>query len=310
MPRPADSSRRSLIAPRHWPSWLGLGLLWLCHLLPYGLQLRLGRGLGGLFYRLAPRRRHIAAVNLQLCFPELSGEEREGLLRGHFASVGISLLESGLAWWGSERRLRALGQIEGLDNLLAPLGEGRGVILAGGHFTCLEIVGRLVAQVAPLHVLYREHENPVVEHMLRNNRARIFSGAIARDDIRGMMRALRRGEAVWYAPDQNFGHRHSVFAPFFGIPAATTTSTHRLSRSTGAAVVPIFFCRKPGGGYRIDILPALADFPSEDAAADTARFNALLERYVRRAPEQYLWMHRRFKDRPAGEPNLYERGPR
>ncbi len=153
--------------------------------------------------------------------------------------------------------------------------------------------------------MYRPNENPVLEHQIRGNREARFGEPIKRDDIRGVIRALRCGEGVWYASDQNYGHQHSVFAPFFGIPAATNTATSRIARSTGAAVVPFFTLRLPDGRYLQIIEPALTDFPSDDPARDAERINHLIEDWVRQAPEQYFWMHRRFKDRPGYEPRFY-----
>lgn len=308
MPNPSERLPASFLSPRYWLTWLGLGLLRLLIVLPLSWQRAIGRAAGLAVMALAPRRRQIAETNIRLALPELTEAERRRLVREHFAAAGIGVLEGGLAWWGSEKRLRPLADIEGLEHLQAALAAGRGVMVVGGHFTCLEMAGRLMAPLVPVHVLYRVHENPVFEYMLRRNRQRCYRGAIAREDMRGMLRVLRKGEIVWYAPDQNFGHKpHSVFAPFFGIPAATTTSTHRLAKVSGAAVVPVFFHRTAEGRYKIILLPALENFPTEDATADTTLINSLLERYVRMAPEQYFWMHRRYKDRPPGEPGLYDR---
>jgi KDO2-lipid IV(A) lauroyltransferase len=254
------------------------------------------------------RRRHIAETNIRLCFPELTPRARARLVRDHFASLGISMLEVAMGWWASERRLRTLGQVQGLEHLQQALAHGKGVILLSAHFTCLELGGRLLALHAPFHVMYRPHENPVLEHVQRSNREAHFERAIPRDDPRAMLRSLKQNKAVWYAPDQNYGHKHSVFAPFFGVPAATSTATARLARVSGAAVVPFFPIRRGDGrGYDLTLLPALEDFPSDDVAADTARINRLIEDHVRKAPEQYLWAHQRFKDRPAGSPALYAR---
>lgn len=298
------------LSPRHWPVRFGLGLLWLLVQLPYRWQLALGRRLGIWSMRLSKRRRHIAATNLRLCFPELDGHARQHLLREHFGSLGISALEVALGWWASDRRLRPLAHITGLEHLHRAGADGRGVILLSAHLTCLELGGRLLALYAPFHVMYRPHQNVLVERVQRRNRELRFERAIPRDDARGMLRSLKSGHAVWYASDQNYGHKHSVFAPFFNIPAATSTATTRLARLSGAAVVPFFPRRRhDGSGYELTLLPALSNFPSDDAAADTARINRLIEDQVRLAPEQYLWVHRRFKDRPPGSADLYTASP-
>jgi len=265
-----------------------------------------GRLLGRSALLLARRRRAIADTNLQLCFPDLNEVQRRTLLRRHFESFGIGLIEVAVSWWTPDSRLRSLGRIDGLEHVHEALRRGKGVILLSAHFTSLEIGGRLLALHLPFHVVYRPNENPLVEAVMRRARERRFDKAIARDDIRGMLKSLKQNRAVWYASDQNFGHKHSVFAPFFGIPAATNTATARIAKISGAAVVPFFAERlNDGTGYLLRLLPALDNFPSGDIGADTKRINRLIEDQVRRAPEQYFWMHRRFKDRPSGNPDLY-----
>ncbi|WJW75265.1 LpxL/LpxP family Kdo(2)-lipid IV(A) lauroyl/palmitoleoyl acyltransferase [Thiohalobacter sp. IOR34] len=295
-----------LLAPRFWPLWSGLGLGWLVAQLPYRWQMRLGRGLGALLFHTARRRRHIARTNLRLCFPELDEAARERLLRSNFAALGMGVVETAMSWWTPDARLRPLARIEGLEHLRAALAQGRGVILLSAHFMTLEIGGRLLALEAPFHVLYREHKNPLFERVMRRARERHFEKAIPRDDMRGFLRSLKANMPVWYAPDQNYGREHSIFVTFFGIPAATISATHRLARISGAPVVPFFPERlADDAGYRLRLLPALADFPSGDEAADTQRINDLIEAEIRRIPEQYLWVHRRFKTRPEGEKTPY-----
>ncbi len=300
------SERRARYRPRHGITWLAAGLLWCVTRLPYAWQLAIGRGLGHLIRLLARERRHIALTNLSLCFPALSESERQRLLDAHFASLGIALVETALGWWGSERRLRGLVTVNGLEHLEAALCRGRGAILLSAHFTTLEIGGRLLSLHAPFHVLYRSHKNPVVETLQRAARRRLFEKAIPRDDLRAMLESLKQNRPVWYAPDQDFGSANSVFVPFFGIPAATLTATSRLARVSGAPVVPFFPRRLPGArGYELTLLPALEGFPGEDIERDTRRLMALVEERIRQQPEQYLWVHRRFKTRPPGEPPVY-----
>jgi KDO2-lipid IV(A) lauroyltransferase len=299
-----------LLAPRHWPTWLGIGVLRsLAAVLPVAGQFALGRWLGRLAMPFARRRRGITEINLGLAFPELSDAERKDLTRRHFESLGIAVFEFCLGWWAPDARLAGRVRLEGLDNLQAALAGGRGVILLSAHFTTLEIAGRFLAIHArglPLNTMYRRSDNPVVERLLRDRRQRLFGVPIARDDVRTMLRALRANEVVWYAFDQNYKARNKVFAPFFGVAAATNTATSRLAQMTGAAVVPFVTRRLPGGaGYVQRIEPALGDFPSGDAAADAARLNGMIEAWVREAPEQYLWSHRRFRTRPAGEAQFY-----
>jgi len=291
---------------RHAPAWIAAGLLWCVTRLPFAWQLAIGRLLGRVLILLARERRHIARTNLALCFPELSGNERRQLLKAHFASLGIALVETALSWWASDSRLRPLARLTGLEHLQVALRQGRGVILLSAHFTTLEIGGRLLALDAPFHVLYRDHRNPVIETLQQRARQRRFEKAIPRGDLRGMLASLRQNHPVWYAPDQDFGRNNAVFVPFFGIPAATLSATSRLARASGAPVVPFFQRRLPGArGYELTLLPALEGFPGTDIEEDTRRLMALIESRVRRQPEQYLWVHRRFKTRPPGAAALY-----
>jgi len=295
------------LAPRYWPVWLGLGLMKLMAALPFPWQLALGDQIGRWIGKIARRRRRIAEINLALCFPELSPTQRATLLEKHFATLGIGLFETAMAWWTPDDRLRGLARVEGLEHLQQALDRGRGVILLTGHFTPLELGARFITWHQPFHAMYRSHKNPLYETVMRRERERRSRfPPLPHEDLRGLLRAFKKGRAVWYAPDQNHGRRNSVFVPFFGIPACTITATSRLAALSGAAVVPYFPRRLPGtAGYEVVILPALEDFPSDDVAADTQRINALLEHHIRQAPEQYLWVHRRFKTRPPGNPNLY-----
>ena len=298
-----------LFSVRYWPAWTGLGLLRCLCRLPYTWQTAVGRLLGKVSLHLARRRRHIAEVNLSLCYPELAASERHRLLEAHFASLGIGILEMAMSWWGTDRRLRKLATLEGLDNLRAALEGGRGIILLSAHFTTLEIGGRLLSLSVPFHVLYRDHKNPVLDSVIRAARTRNFDTAIPRGDLRGMLNSLRRNMPVWYAPDQDHGADHALFVPFFGVPAATLTAISRLARVSGAAVVPFFQTRLPGNrGYRLTLYPALENFPGASDDQDLLRINRLIEKQVREQPEQYLWVHRRFKTRPPGVPGVYRDG--
>lgn len=279
-------------------------------MLPRPLQMRVGAVLGRLLYLIASRRRHIAAVNLKLCFPELSDDERNQLLKRHFAALGISLLETGNAWWCPHEKIKMLvANFNGADYVRAALASGRSVLLIGAHFTTLEISNALfrAAFETPISIIYRPHENPEVDWMYRHQRERHTTQAIARDDMRSLVKLLRQNAVVWYAPDQNYGLKNSVFAPFFGVPAATNTSATRLARSTGCVVIPFVSKRLADNRYEINMLPPFENFPSEDPQADATQINLALEKALRGMPEQYLWVHRRFKDRPPGERDVYAR---
>jgi len=303
---PAAAIRwRRVINPANWPLLLGLGLLRLLILLPWRVQRGLGVVLGHVFAAVGTRRRRIVDTNLQLCFPNLNTLQRRRLRSEHFAALGIALFETALAWWGSDARLRSLVSVIGQAHLQQARASGRGVILLTAHFTCLELGARFLTLQQPFHAMYRPHRNPLYQDIMRRCRER-RSGrlAIVQNDIRATLRALRSGEAVWYAPDHNYG-RQSIFVPFFDVPAYTITATARLAEMSGALVVPYFPVRQPDGRYQLNIEPALDDFPSGDIEADTARVNQIIERWVNNAPEQYYWVHRRFKTRPPGEAKLY-----
>lgn len=282
------------------------GLLRLVILLPYRWQMRIGRLIGRLARHLARQRRHIADVNLALCFPEKTPLQRNALLKAHFESLGCGIVETALCWWGREKPLRDITRLVGLQHLAAARAQGRGVILLSAHFTTLELGGRLLALHTPFHVLYRQHKNPLFESVMRTSRERRFDKAIARDDMRGLLASLKAGMPVWYAPDQNHGGNQSVFAPFFGVQASTLATLSRIAEISGAAIVPFYPSRLPDdSGYLLTLCPALEAFPSTDNVQDATRLNALLESVIREMPEQYLWVHRRFKTRPAGESYPY-----
>lgn len=296
-----------LYSIRYWPTWLGLGLLWCLTRLPYAWQTGIGRLLGTTFCLFASNRRHIAEVNLSLCFPELAEQEREKLLTDHFMSLGIAILEIAMSWWATDKQLEKRVSIDGLRHLQDALKRGKGVILLSAHFTTLEIGGRLLALYAPFHVMYRKHKNPVIERVMRNARIRNFDKAIPRKDLRAMLQSLKQNLPVWYAPDQDYGAKHSIFVPFFGVQAASITASSRIARMSDAAVVPFFQTRLPDNqGYQLRLYPALEDFPGEDIEQDTLRINQLIEAQIRLQPEQYLWVHRRFKTRPPGEERPYK----
>lgn len=306
MERP--SFRLAFLNPRYWPLWLGLGLLWLLVQLPYGVLLRLAQGLGWIFYHVARQRRAIARRNLELCFPQLDERARDRLLRRNFASSAMALLEMAMSWWWPRQRLARLVHIEGIEHLQAAQRDGQGVILMALHFTTLEIGAALLGQRHTIDGMYRQHKNPLFDFIQRSGRERhnLDATAIEREDVRAMLKVLRAGRAIWYAPDQDYGAKQSLFVPLFGIPAATVTATTKFARLGRARVLPFTQERlADGSGYRLVIHPPLADFPGESEEADCLRINRWVERCVSQLPEQYLWAHRRFKTRPPGEPKLY-----
>jgi KDO2-lipid IV(A) lauroyltransferase len=302
--------RLELFAPKYWITWLGLGVLRAIEFLPYPLQRQVGFALGRIIRRLPLPYVRIARRNIQLCMPTLSPQEHEDLVERHCESLGMGLCETANTWWSSDRRVNALGEIVGLENLQAALARGRGAILIGGHFTTIEFTTRILGTVLPLNVIYRPSKNAVLTHTMSTSFLR-HGKPIPYDDIRAMIRALKRNEVVWYAPDQSYRNKGAAMVNFFGIPAATNTATSRLARISGAAVMAYYPERLPGNaGYRVTISSILDDFPGADAIQDAERLHRLLEAHIRRIPEQYFWIHRRFKGLSADYPNYYGRDSR
>lgn len=303
---PSVSPTSSLVHPRHWLSWLGVGAILVMARLPYRVLLALGGTAGWLAARLLRSRRRVAERNLALCFPELGAEQRAALLEENLRDTGRMLAEFALAWMGTDRALaRVPMTLDGLEHLEAAHRAGRGVLLVGAHFSHLELCARLVSQRLRIAGMYRVMDNPVFERAVLRARLRYAVTMFTKEEIRQTVRHLRDGGAIWYAPDQDMRGKDSVFVPFFGIPASTITATHHLARLGQAAVIPFFHRRLPGGGYALRLEAPLADFPSDDPVADTARVNAAIEQMVREAPSQYLWIHKRFKTRPPGAPPVY-----
>lgn len=300
--------RLRLFAPRYWLTWAGIGLLRLLAMLPFPALLATGRALGGVLRHLPLSFARTARRNIELCFPELDAPARERLLDEHFKSLGIALMEVPLAWWITPMQLAKLVRIEGVEHLQAAIARGKGVILLTAHFTSLELAGRTLLAVAPVKFLYRPTKNEVLAYALNRFRTGYGGRPIPKDDIRAFISALKKNECVWYAPDQSYRKKGAEMVPLFGIPAATNTLTSRLARMTGAAVLPYFLQRLPGSqGYLATIHPPLEGFPSECPVSDTARFNRMIEAQVRIAPEQYLWIHRRFKGLTEDYPDYYRR---
>ncbi len=295
----------NLLHPQYWLTWLGLGLLRVSAFLPFSTMMSIGRLLGRLIFKLAKRRVAIARKNLSLCFPELDEKKQQALLLQYFDSVGMSLMDMAIAWWWSEKRLNPLVSITGYEHLDNAIKEKKGIILYTGHFAGVDISVRIMCTRAPGMVMYRPNENPVIQKTIVKHRESFTLGVIRRDDVRKMVQALKANKAVWFAPDQNYGHKNSVFSDFFGIPAATNISASRFVKLSDALILPFVVYRKDEGGYHLQIEKALQDFPGESVRADADRLNTVLESFVRQHPAQYNWMHRRFKDRPNTEARFY-----
>lgn len=293
------------LSPRHWPAWLGIGVLWCLARLPWRLQRSLGRGIGRLLPLLLRRRDRVVRRNLEWCFPESTPPARERLRRESYAALGVGAFEFARAWWGSIAPMRRTVEVRGLEHLEAARAGGRGVMLISAHFLTLELCGRLLCDHVPLAGMYRPHDGAVLEWAVKRGRLRYASAMFTREELRPALRHLKQGHVLWFAPDQETRRGDSVFVRFFGRPAWSLTSTHQLARLSGAAVLPFFHRRREDGSYELELQPALADFPSTDAVADTARVMAAIEAMIRRAPEQYLWIHQRFKRQPDGAVSPY-----
>jgi Kdo2-lipid IVA lauroyltransferase/acyltransferase len=291
--------------PRLYPSWIGVGLFWLVGQLPWRFLQAIGRGVGRLAWRLAKKRRHIAETNIRLCFPELTPREQEKLAHRCVISTGEAILEMAGSYNNHRIDLNKNLTVVGMEHIQECQARGQGVLLLGMHFNTLDTCSRMLATLVDIHAVYRPNDNPVIDRLIDRGRRHYVRSTVDRTDIRQMLRLLRSGEIVWYAPDQDYGTAHAVFVPFFGIPAATITATSRIAKMGKAAVIPCAHYRLPGGRYQIEFGPPLEGFPSGDEEADTARINRTIEHYVRKRPEQYLWVHKRFKHQPAGQPKRY-----
>jgi len=285
-----------------------LALLWLLSKLPLPLLALLGRAVGRLSWWLVRGRRAVALRNLALCLPELSDQQRRDIARENFALVGRGLLEHGLSWYASKQRLMQLIHVEGDVTLVER--SARPVMWLVPHFIALDIAGLAVQlfQPRPVVSVYQPQSNPAFDAAILRNRLRFGNGRLFSrfDSARALMRAVRDGHAFFNLPDMDFGERDAAFVPFFGVPAATLLAPSRLARALDMVVQPVVAEVLPRGqGYRVRFLEPFTDFPSDDAVADTVRMNHWIEQEVRRMPEQYLWVHKRFKTRPPGEPSLY-----
>lgn len=306
---------RPLWHPMLWPGWLALGIASLLARLPTRVLTRLGAQLGRWFEKLAPSRRHIAATNLKACFPDLSANERLSLQAQVFESMGISLMETLWSWLGDKYNdpdHLARCDIKGLEVLEAAYQQGKGVVLVGAHMMALDAIGPALSAamkatpMGQIDVIYRYNKNPLIERIMVRGRGRLFPRVIEREDARGILQSLKDGRVLWYAADQDYGAKHSVFAHFFGVPAATITGTARLARFRNSPVVLMSQYRnRVTHRWSVHFEPGPHHFPTGDEVADASAINTLIEAAIRRAPEQYLWLHRRFKTRPDGAPKLY-----
>ena len=293
--------------PRHWPTWLGIGLLRLVCWLPHSTALAIGRSLGRIAHALSGSRRAIVRRNIELCFPELSVDERNDLARRHFDALGMSVIEMGLGRWASTKHLLSMTTLTGIEHVETAVAANRGVILLSAHFTTLEISGRVLAQASPpFDAVYRKNRSDFITELQRSGREVSAADTIEKREIKKMVRSLRSARPVWYAPDQSYNRKGSEVIEFFGVPSMHTTATSTLARLGDAVVIPFFPRRRSNGHYDMLLLPPLENFPSDDPVQDTKRYVEVLETHIRSCPEQYFWIHRKFKDLPDDYPNYYD----
>jgi KDO2-lipid IV(A) lauroyltransferase len=285
---------------------LGVFILWLIHLLPFRAIVAIGNGLGTLLYPLAAERRRVGMINLKLCFPEMSDEAREKLVRDHFKMFCRGLIERSILWWSSGERIRSLIRVEGAEHFEAI--KDKPAILLTPHFVAMDAGGQWIAQHTDTVCMYANQKNMYLTELLLKKRARFRNQRLysRQQGLRPILKGMREGMPFIYPPDQDQGIRDGAFIPFFGVPAATMTSVPRIAQMTGAKVVPSITRMLPGGeGYVLTFYPAWENYPSGDDIADTRRMNEFIEERVREMPEQYFWLHKRFKTRPEGEASFY-----
>ena len=286
--------------------WCTFAALRLLSLLPYRGGMFAGRLIGKLLFLLSGSRRQVIDTNLARCFPQYSSAERDRIKLRCYQNMGISLIELAMCWWWSDDRLRPLVEIRGREHLDAVLDSGRGAILLTGHYTSLEIGGRLLTLFMPLQGMYRTQRNPMFDSYLYSRRRSYLVNIVSRKNTRQLLKGIRDKVPTWYAPDQDFKRERNVFAPFMGIATATITASSRLAQAANAAMLPYYPERKADGtGYLLHIEPPLENFPSEDDISDASAINRSIETWVRAFPENYMWIHQRFKTRPADEAPFY-----
>lgn len=283
-----------------------LACVWLLRLLPLSALAAIGNGFGTLLYALGRERRRVCLINLARCLPQLSARERDALARRHFRAFARTFLERAILWWGSPARVRQLVRIEGMEHFEAV--RGGPLILLAPHFVGLDMGWTRLALESDMVSIYSRQKNEVFNAAMYAGRLRFGRQTLLsrQEGVRPALRAMQAGRPFYYLPDMDYGQRDTIFVPFFGVGAATITGVSRLARLAGARVLPCITRMLPGGaGYTVRFLPAWENYPGASIEADTRRMNAFVEEQVRQMPEQYLWVHKRFKTRPPGEPSWY-----
>jgi KDO2-lipid IV(A) lauroyltransferase len=298
----------TFLLPKFWLTWLGVFILYCISWLPYKLQLAMGRALGRTAFKFASKRKQVALTNLTLCFPEKSHTELTALLKKNFENTGIALFETGMGWWWPDWRVKRKFQVKGLEHLTKAQQQGQGILLLAMHYLSVEMNARGIGYTNPMVVFYRPHNNPLMEFFQFRGRGRSNKYMLGKRDVKGLIKALKDGEACIYLPDQDYGRNRSLFVPFFAVKeTATTTGTLIFARQKNVATMMLIPTRnEDGSGYTLQISAPLADFPTQNDIIDVTRVNQELEKAILQKPEQYMWLHRRFKTRPnIDDPSLY-----
>jgi KDO2-lipid IV(A) lauroyltransferase len=297
--------RWAYLGPKYWLIWIGFGILWTITRLPLPAVLKVGDGFGLLLYKLGGSRVKTGQRNLELCFPEKSVTEREQILLQCFKHCGHGLFLSGIVWWSRIKRIKRLCRVEGLEPIVDAVANGEKVLLVVPHSTCLEISSVAITDHFKFNVLFRVHDNPMWEYVAGKGRGRFNVRLFPRKEVKGFLQSLETEGTAALAPDQDLGAKRSVFVPFFGIQTATVPSVSDFATLTGAKVAFVDYYMDENNTFVAKCGGILDNFPTDDKVADTARLSAILEESIRQHPEQYLWLHRRFKTRPEGEAKLY-----
>jgi len=307
---PKEYYYRQFLHPKYWGTWLGIGFMFLISLLPYKAKMWLGTQLGILMYKQGGSRLQITQANINACFPELNDQARDELVRQSFIANMKGLVETTIAWWGNHQPILDKLEVHGLEHLKEAEARGKGVILVGGHFSIMDLAGPMVNSVFNFSYMYRPNDNPLFDAVIERHRLRYRHEKFSKYELKEMTTFIKQGNTVWYGYDQDFGKRRSVFAPFFGIQTATVKAAMRLPRESGATVLMLSQLREQDGIYSIRFSPILENIAEDDDVTAATRLNAQLETFIRIHPEQYLWMHRRFRSRPEGEPAFYPKKQR
>jgi KDO2-lipid IV(A) lauroyltransferase len=307
IPQHKIKKNTSLVHVRQWPFWIMAGILWcFVKLFSYAQLIKIGKIIGLLTYCFSFKQKKIARINIQKCFPHYLASQKKNLLRACFINLGIGLIESAMSWWASDKTLRKLIHIKGLEHVKEALAKKQGLLIFVPHFFSLYLCGRLANMIHPFGVMFFPPKNPVFRWITQRYVKRSYSFAVTRDDARGLIKALKNNQALFYTPDTDPGKRFGEFIPFFGVMAKTLTATGRFSQLTNCAVIPLDYSRRvDGAGYELQFLPMLENYPSKDNFQDAQLINQIIEKIILAHVEQYVWQYKRFKTRPVGEKSFY-----